>query len=176
MEVKARFCNRTGVAAVCVLIGILGAAVLYYGIFLLLALVNYFDGFYKHDTFYALYPTAASYLVAFFSTGTLKHLPGYEIELNVGIPLLFCCGMVFLGLLLVILLRKNALEISGEHIRGKGILQKPFDLPISRIRAVKKRPFGGLLLATGEKRSLFFCIKNRAQLLEALADVPAKQG
>ncbi len=176
MEVKARFCNRIGVLVVCVLIGILGAAVLYYGLFLLLALVNYFDGFYKHDTFYAMYPTAISYLVTFFSTGTLKHLPGYEIELNVGIPLLFCCGMVCLGLLLVILLRKNALEISGEHIRGKGIICKAFDLPASQIRAVKKRPFGGLLLVTQEKRCLFFCVKNRAQLLEALSDIPAKQG
>ena len=94
MEVKAQFRNRIGVLALFALVGAAGAAVLYYGMYFVLALVNYFDSFYKHETFYQLYPTAASYLATFFSTGTLKHLPGYEIEINLGIPLLFGCGMV----------------------------------------------------------------------------------
>ena len=82
MEVKAQFRNRIGVLALFALVGAAGAAVLYYGMYFVLALVNYFDSFYKHETFYQLYPTAVSYLATFFSTGTLKHLPGYEIEIN----------------------------------------------------------------------------------------------
>lgn len=168
MEVNARFYNRIWIAAACVLTGAVGAALLYYGIFFALALVNYFDNFYKHETFYALYPTAASYLCTFFSTGTLKHLPGYEIEFNVGIPLLFGCGMVFLGALLLILLRKNRLLISCRKISGKGILGKAFEAPAEALLPVKRIPCAGLIMTVGGKRRIFLFVKNREQIIGAL--------
>ena len=171
MEARARFYNRIGVLAVFTLVGIAGAAALYYGMFFVLALVNYFDGFYKHDTFYQLYPTAGSYLATFFSTGTLKHLPGYEIEFNLGIPLLFGCGMVFLGCLLVILLRKNRLSVEQGKISGKSMLGKPFEAPASQVRQIKPWPFWGLLLRIDEKRHLFLFVKNKFEILEALEPV-----
>lgn len=167
MDVNAEFRNRIGIFASCVLIGAVGAAVLYYGLYFVLALVNYFDGFYKHDTFYTLYPTAISYLVTFFSTGTLKHLPGHETELNWGVPLAFICGMVFLGCLLLLLLRKNKLEITDGQISGKGVLGKPFSL--SQIPVVRVFPYGGLILKAAGKRYLFLFVKNRAQILDALS-------
>ena len=169
MEVNARFYNRIRIVATCVLTGALGSALLYYGIFFALALVNYFDNFYKHDTFYALYPTAASYLCTFFSTGTLKHLPGYEIEFNVGIPLLFGCGMVFLGFLLLILLRNNCLQISQRRVSGKGILGKAFEAPAEALLPVKRIPFAGLLLTVQDRRKVFLFVKNREQILAVLA-------
>lgn len=169
MEVQAQFRNRIGIFSVCALIGVAGAGALYYGIYLVLALLNYFDGSYKHDTFYTLYPTAASYLVTFFTEGTLKHLPGHETELNWGVPLLFACGMLFLGLLLVILLRKNRLEIRGGEIRGKGLLGKSFAL--SQPCAAKACALSGLVLKADEKRYLFLFLKNREEILEALTAI-----
>ena len=168
MEVKGRFFNRIGVLAVSALVGIAGAAVLYYGLFFVLALVNYFDGVYKHETFYQLYPTAISYLSTFFATGTLKHLPGYEIEFNLGIPLLFGCGMVFLGILLAILLRRNGLEVTRERIHGKSILGKSFDTPASNLQQARMLPLWGLLLRLDGKPHLFLLVKNRSEILEAL--------
>lgn len=169
MEVKAELRNRIGILALCVLTGIVGAAVLYGSMFFVLALINYYDGYYKHDTFYALYPTAISYLYTFFTTGTAKHLPGYEIEFNVGLPLVFGCGMIFLGLLLVLLLRRNYLHIADKAIRGKGILRKGFELPLSQLRRVRRLPFGGLILSGQGKGHLFLFLKNRDQILAALA-------
>lgn len=169
MEVKAKFRNRIGIFCICALIGAVGAAALYYGIYFVLALLNYFDGFYKHDTFYTLYPTAFSYLVTFFTKGTLKHLPGHETELNWGVPLLFACGMVLLGVLLVILLRKNRLEIRSGEICGKGCLGKPFTL--QRLREVKACALSGLVLKADEKRYLFLFLKNREEILEALTAI-----
>lgn len=168
MEARARFFNRIGVLAMFTLVGIAGAAVLYYGMFFVLALVNYFDGIYKHETFYQLYPTAISYLSTFFATGTLKHLPGYEIEINVGIPLLFGCGMVFLGMLLAILLGKNELSVSQERISGKAIAGKPFAVPVSDLRQVKLWPLWGLLLRLDGKQHLFLFVRNRQEILESL--------
>lgn len=169
MEVQAKFHSRIATLAVCVLTGVVGAAVLYYGMFLVLALVNYFDGFYKHDTFYARYPRAITYLTTFFSAGTLKHLPGYEIEINFGIPLLFGCGMIFLGILLALLMRNNTLAVCDQQILGKDILQKCLDAPLSQLQHVRRLPFGGVLLTVGGKRHLYLLIKNRAQLLDAMA-------
>ena len=157
--------------AVFALAGIVGAAALYYGMFFVLALVNYFDSFYKHDSFYQLYPTALSYLITFFSTGTLKHLPGYEIEINLGIPLLFGCGMICLGFLLVILLRKNQMMVAGQRIFGKPALGKPFDTSLAVLQQVKPWPFWGLLVRLDGIRHLFLFVKNRREILEALETV-----
>lgn len=171
MEAKARFYNRIGILAMCTLVGIAGALVLYYGMFFVLALVNYFDGFYKHDTFYQLYPTAISYLTTFFSTGTLKHLPGYEIEFNLGMPLLFGGGMACLGLLLAILLRKNRLSVAEGRISGKPMLGKPFDEQIVSLQQARAWPLWGLLLRLNDKRHLFLLVSNRSEILEALETV-----
>lgn len=173
MEVKAQFRNRIGVMALFALVGAAGAAVLYYGMYFVLALVNYFDSFYKHETFYQLYPTAASYLATFFSTGTLKHLPGYEIEINLGIPLLFGCGMVCLGLLLAMLLRRNELSLGRDHICGKALFGKPFAGRVSDMQQVKLCPLWGLLLQLDGKWRLFLFLKNRTRILEALETVQA---
>ena len=171
METKARFFNRIGIVAAFALTGIVGAAVLYFGMFFVLALVNYFDGVYKHDTFYQLYPTAASYLATFFSTGTLKHLPGYEIEFNVGIPLMFGCGMLCLGILLAILLRKNQLTVERQRICGKPALGKTFDVRLAALQRVKPWPFWGLLLQIDGKRQLLLFVKNRGEILETFEAV-----
>ena len=171
METNARFFNRIRVMAVFALAGIVGAAALYYGMFFVLALVNYFDSFYKHDSFYQLYPTALSYLTTFFSTGTLKHLPGYEIEINLGIPLLFGCGMVCLGLLLAILLRKNQMTLEQQRICGKPALGKTFDTGFAALQQVKLCPLWGLLLRLDGKWRLFLFVKNRREILEALETV-----
>ena len=171
MEVKAQFRNRIGVLALFALVGAAGAAVLYYGMYFVLALVNYFDSFYKHETFYQLYPTAASYLATFFSTGTLKHLPGYEIEINLGIPLLFGCGMVCLGLLLTMLLRRNELSLSRDQIWGKALFGKPFAGAVWDLQQVKLCPLWGLLLRLNGKWRIFLFLKNRTQILEALETV-----
>lgn len=168
MEVKARFYNRIGILAMFALTGVAGALVLYYGMFFVLALVNYFDGVYKHDTFYQRYPTAAAYLATFFSTGTLKHLPGYEIEINLGIPLILGCGMVCLGFLLALLLRKNRLSVEKGRISGKPMLGKPFDEPIANLQQARFWPLWGLLLQLDGKRHLFLFVRNRPQILEAL--------
>ena len=166
METNARFFNRIRVMAVFALVGIVGAAALYYGMFFVLALVNYFDSVYKHDTFYQLYPTALSYLTTFFSTGTLKHLPGYEIEINLGIPLLFGCGMVCLGLLLAILLRRNELSLARDQICGKALFGKPFAGTVWDLQQIKLCPLWGLLLQLDGKWRLFLFMKNRRQILE----------
>ena len=166
MEVKAEFHNRIKVCGLCAMIGLVGAVVLYYGIFFVLALVNYFDGQYKHDTFYTLYPTAISYLVTFFTKGTLKHLPGYEIEINVGLPLLFACGMVFVGVLLFFLLRKQTLEIKENGVTGKDLLGKAFSRTAYSVRSV---PFGGVVMDVNGKKHLFLCMKNKPEVLSALA-------
>lgn len=166
METNARFFNRIRVMAVFALVGIVGAAALYYGMFFVLALVNYFDSVYKHDTFYQLYPTAASYLATFFSTGTLKHLPGYEIEINLGIPLLFGCGMVCLGLLLAILLRKNELSLARDQICGRALFGKPLAGTVWDLQQIKLCPLWGLLLQLDGKWRLFLFVKNRRQILE----------
>ena len=171
METNARFFNRIRVMAVFALAGIVGAAALYYGMFFVLALVNYFDSVYKHDTFYQLYPTALSYLTTFFSTGTLKHLPGYEIEINLGIPLLFGCGMVCLGLLLAILLRKNQMTLEQQRICGKPALGKTFDTGFAALQQVKLCPLWGLLLRLDGKWRLFLFMKNRREILEAFEAV-----
>ena len=171
MEVKASFFNRIRVLATFALVGIVGAAALYYGMFVVLALVNYFDGAYKHETFYQLYPTAFSYLSTFFATGTLKHLPGYEIEFNLGIPLLFGCGMIFLGFLLAVLLRKNELQIADGEIAGKAMLGKAFNGLVSAVQTVKLYPLWGVLLQVDGKRYWFAFVKNRDELLEALETV-----
>lgn len=168
MEARARFFNRIGVLAMFTLVGIAGAAVLYYGMFFVLALVNYFDGIYKHETFYQLYPTAISYLSTFFATGTLKHLPGYEIEINVGIPLLFGCGMVCLGLLLAVLLRKNRLSVEHGRLAGKPMLGKPFDETIANLQRTRLWIFWGLLLRLDGKQHLFLFVRNRQEILESL--------
>ena len=173
MEVKAQFRNRIGVLALFALVGAAGAAVLYYGMYFVLALVNYFDSFYKHETFYQLYPTAASYLATFFSTGTLKHLPGYEIEINLGIPLLFGCGMVCLGTLLAMLLRRNELSLGRNQICGKALFGKPFAGRVSDMQQVKLCPLWGLLLQLDGKWRLFLFLKNRTRILEALETVQA---
>lgn len=169
MELHAKFYNRIGVFAVCTSIGAVGAAALYYGIYFVMALVNYFDGFYKHDTFYALYPTAISYLATFFTTGTLKHLPGYEIEINLGIPLLFGCGMIFLGFVAAVLLGKCSLCVSEQYISGKALFRKRFEQPLSALQSVRRCLFGGLILTVSNREYLFLCLKNRDQLLSALA-------
>ena len=173
MEVKAQFRNRIGVLALFALVGAAGAAVLYYGMYFVLALVNYFDSFYKHETFYQLYPTAASYLATFFSTGTLKHLPGYEIEINLGIPLLFGCGMVCLGLLLAMLLHRNELSLARDQICGKALFGKPFAGTVWDLQQVKLCPLWGLLLQLDGKWRLFLFLKNRTRILEALETVQA---
>ena len=173
MEVKAQFRNRIGVLALFALVGAAGAAVLYYGMYFVLALVNYFDSFYKHETFYQLYPTAASYLATFFSTGTLKHLPGYEIEINLGIPLLFGCGMVCLGLLLAMLLRRNELSLGRDQICGKALFGKPFAGRVWDMQQVKLCPLWGLLLQLDGKWRLFLFLKNRTRILAALETVQA---
>ena len=173
MEVKAQFRNRIGVLALFALVGGAGAAVLYYGMYFVLALVNYFDSFYKHETFYQLYPTAVSYLATFFSTGTLKHLPGYEIEINLGIPLLFGCGMVCLGTLLAMLLRRNELSLDRDQICGKALFGKPFAGRVSDMQQVKLCPLWGLLLQLDGKWRLFLFLKNRTRILEALETVQA---
>ena len=173
MEVKAQFRNRIGVLSLFALVGAAGAAVLYYGMYFVLALVNYFDSFYKHETFYQLYPTAASYLATFFSTGTLKHLPGYEIEINLGIPLLFGCGMVCLGTLLAMLLRRNELSLGRNQICGKALFGKPFAGRVSDMQQVKLCPLWGLLLQLDGKWRLFLFLKNRTRILEALETVQA---
>ena len=173
MEVKAQFRNRIGVMALFALVGAAGAVMLYYGMYFVLALVNYFDSFYKHETFYQLYPTAASYLATFFSTGTLKHLPGYEIEINLGIPLLFGCGMVCLGLLLAMLLRRNELSLGRDQICGKALFGKPFAGRVSDMQQVKLCPLWGLLLQLDGKWRLFLFLKNRTRILEALETVQA---
>jgi hypothetical protein len=141
--------------------------------YFVLALVNYFDSFYKHETFYQLYPTAASYLATFFSTGTLKHLPGYEIEINLGIPLLFGCGMVCLGLLLTMLLRRNELSLARDQIWGKALFGKPFAGAVWDLQQVKLCPLWGLLLQLNGKWRLFLLLKNRTRILEALETVQA---
>jgi hypothetical protein len=171
MEVKAQFRNRIGVLALFALVGAAGAAVLYYGMYFVLALVNYFDSFYKHETFYQLYPTAASYLATFFSTGTLKHLPGYEIEINLGIPLLFGCGMVCLGLLLAMLLHRNELSLARDQICGKALFGKPFAGRVSDMQQVKLGLLWGLLLQLDGKWRLFLFMKNRREILEAFEAV-----
>jgi hypothetical protein len=171
VETNARFFNRIRVMAVFVLVGIVGAAALYYGMFFVLALVNYFDSVYKHDTFYQLYPTALSYLTTFFSTGTLKHLPGYEIEINLGIPLLFGCGMVCLGLLLAILLRRNELSLARDQICGKALFGKPFAGTVWDLQQIKLCPLWGLLLQLDGKWRLFLYMKNRREILEAFEAV-----
>jgi hypothetical protein len=171
VETNARFFNRIRVMAVFVLVGIVGAAALYYGMFFVLALVNYFDSVYKHDTFYQLYPTALSYLTTFFSTGTLKHLPGYEIEINLGIPLLFGCGMVCLGLLLAILLRRNELSLARDQICGKALFGKPFAGTVWDLQQIKLCPLWGLLLQLDGKWRLFLFMKNRREILEAFEAV-----
>ena len=171
METNARFFNRIRVMAVFALVGIVGAAALYYGMFFVLALVNYFDSVYKHDTFYQLYPTALSYLTTFFSTGTLKHLPGYEIEINLGIPLLFGCGMVCLGLLLAILLRRNELSLARDQICGKALFGKPFAGTVWDLQQIKLCPLWGLLLQLDGKWRLFLFMKNRREILEAFEAV-----
>jgi hypothetical protein len=171
VETNARFFNRIRVVAVFVLVGIVGAAALYYGMFFVLALVNYFDSVYKHDTFYQLYPTALSYLTTFFSTGTLKHLPGYEIEINLGIPLLFGCGMVCLGLLLAILLRRNELSLARDQICGKALFGKPFAETVWDLQQIKLCPLWGLLLQLDGKWRLFLFMKNRREILEAFEAV-----
>ena len=168
METKARFYNRIGILAAFALTGIVGAAVLYYGMFFVLALANYFDGFYKHDTFYQMYPTAASYLITFFSTGTLKHLPGYEIEFNLGIPLLFGCGMIAFGILLVVLLRKNRMTVAGQRLCGKSVLGKPFDVDLGAVRQIQPWPLWGLLVKLDGERYLYLFVKNRGEILEAV--------
>ena len=173
MEVKAQFRNRIGVLALFALVGAAGAAVLYNGMYFMMALVNYFDSFYKHETFYQLYPTAASYLATFFSTGTLKHLPGYEIEINLGIPLLFGCGMVCLGLLLAMLLRRNELSLGRDQICGKALFGKPFAGRVWDMQQVKLCPLWGLLLQLDGKWRLFLFLKNRTRILEALETVQA---
>ena len=171
METNARFFNRIRVMAVFALVGIVGAAALYYGMFFVLALVNYFDSVYKHDTFYQLYPTALSYLTTFFSTGTLKHLPGYEIEINLGIPLLFGCGMVCLGLLLAILLRRNELSLARDQICGKALFGKRFAGTVWDLQQIKLCPLWGLLLQLDGKWRLFLFMKNRREILEAFEAV-----
>jgi hypothetical protein len=171
VETNARFFNRIRVMAVFVLVGIVGAVALYYGMFFVLALVNYFDSVYKHDTFYQLYPTALSYLTTFFSTGTLKHLPGYEIEINLGIPLLFGCGMVCLGLLLAILLRRNELSLARDQICGKALFGKPFAGTVWDLQQIKLCPLWGLLLQLDGKWRLFLFMKNRREILEAFEAV-----
>ena len=173
MEVKAQFRNRIGVLALFALVGAAGAVMLYYGMYFVLALVNYFDSFYKHETFYQLYPTAASYLATFFSTGALKHLPGYEIEINLGIPLLFGCGMVCLGLLLAMLLRRNELSLGRDQICGKALFGKPFAGRVWDMQQVKLCPLWGLLLQLDGKWRLFLFLKNRTRILEALETVQA---
>ena len=173
MEVKAQFRNRIGVLSLFALVGAAGAVMLYYGMYFVLALVNYFDSFYKHETFYQLYPTAASYLATFFSTGTLKHLPGYEIEINLGIPLLFGCGMVCLGLLLAMLLRRNELSLGRDQICGKALFGKPFAGRVWDMQQVKLCPLWGLLLQLDGKWRLFLFLKNRTRILEALETVQA---
>ena len=165
MEVKAEFHNRIKVCTLCVLVGLAGAAVLYYGIFFVLALVNYFDGLYKHDTFYSLYPTAFSYLITFFTKGTLKHLPGYEIEINVGLPLLFVCGMIFVGLLLFFLMRKQTLAITRDGVTGKDLLGKTF---ADTACGACFLPFGGMILDANGKKHLFLCMKNKKQVMDIL--------
>ena len=170
MEVKAQFHKRIKILTLCVLSGVLGAALLYYGIFFALALINYYDDFYKHDTFYSLYPTAISYLIVFFTQGTLKHLPGYEIEINVGLPLLFVCGMVFAGALLFFMLRNQALEITPDAITGKDIFGRKFSCPAFGARSV---PFGGMILKENGKKYLFLFVKNKQQILDMLETIMA---
>lgn len=166
MEVKAQFRNRIGIFCSCALIGVIGAVALYYGIYFVLALLNYFDGAYKHDTFYTLYPTAISYLITFFAKGTLKHLPGHETELNWGVPLLFACCMVFLGLLLALLLRRCCLYIRTGEVSGKGIIGKRFCL--AQLPEAKTCVFHGLILKSEGKRHVFLFLKNRHEIITAL--------
>ncbi len=162
--------------AVCALIGALGAAVLYYGIFFVMALVNYFDSFYKHADFYALYPTALSYLLAFFSEGTPKHLPGYEIEWNVGIPLAFFCGMTFFGAFGALLLRKTGFRIADGRIVGRAAFGKQLDVPSDRLRAVQPCLPHGITLKTDDGRFVFPLIRRRRAVLDALCACSTPDG
>lgn len=170
LNVKARLYNRIWIAAAWGIAGAAGGVVLYYSVFFVMALVNYFDNFYKHGEFYDLYPTAISYLITFFSAGTLKHLPGYEIVFNLGIPLALGCGIACLGVLLAILLRGSFLEIGEDHIRGKGVFGKNFDLPIVELRAAKPCLLHGMVLDFEKRRYLFLYIKNRDEILMALSE------
>lgn len=169
-NVKARLYNRIWIAAAWGIAGVAGGAVLYYSVFFVMALVNYFDNSYKHGEFYDLYPTAISYLITFFSAGTLKHLPGYEIVFNLGIPLALGCGVFCLGILLAILMRNSFLEIGEDRICGKGILGKAFDLPVADLKSAKPCLLHGMVLGFEKKRYLFLCIKNRDEILMAFSE------
>lgn len=163
-----RPCRVLSSSAACAAIGAVGAAVLYYGIFFAMALANYFDSFYKHSTFYELYPTALSYLIAFFTGGTLKHLPGYEIEWNIGLPLAFFCGMTLAGLALGLTARRTGFAIADGRIVGRAAHAKQLDLPLAQVRDARPCFAHGILLETPCGRFVFPLVHRRRAALRAL--------
>lgn len=163
-----RPCRVLSTSAVCAAIGAVGAAALYYGIFFVMALANYFDFLYKHATFYELYPTALSYLIAFFTGGTLKHLPGYEIEWNIGLPLAFFCGMTLLGLVLALAARRTGFVITDDRIVGRAAFAKRLDLPLAQVCDARPCLAHGILLETPDGRFVFPLVHRRRDALRAL--------